>query len=508
MGSENVRSGLEDGGVAMNFTPSSDARGELGVGVAAVARELAGRLRGQVLLPGVEGYDRARRVFNAMIDRRPAVIIRCASAEDVVQGVRFARAQDLPVTVKGGGHGVAGRAVCDGGVMLDLTPMTLIAVDPLEGVTTVGPGVTLGDLDRETQAFGLATPTGVVSMTGLAGLTLGGGLGWLNGKYGLTCDNLVAAEVVTATGDRVVASAEERPELLWGLRGGGGNLGVVTSFTFALHRVKTVLAGALTYPAGKARAALRAYHEFASGCPDELSTAVSLSRPGGGDVAVSVAVCYAGPFERAETLLRPLRQLRPEADVIEPMSYRALQSVADDGYPAGQQHYWKSGFLTDVDDEVIDVLLEFVTRMPSPASGVGFQQLHGAAARVEPSATAFPHRGDRYDCLILSQWPDPADSERNVAWTRDLFDALQPFLGSGVYVNNLGDEGDQRVRQAYGQNYDRLAALKTRYDPTNLFRHNQNIKPLSAAPNSRDHPNGPFASGDRGEPLARDAERA
>jgi FAD/FMN-containing dehydrogenase len=364
--------------------------------------------------------------------------------------------------------------------MLDLSAMKLIAVDPLQRVVTVGPGVTLGDLDRKTEAFGLATPTGVVSMTGLSGLALGGGLGWLNGKYGLTCDNLVAAEVVTATGDRVVASAEERPELLWGLRGGGGNFGVVTSFWFRLHRVEGVLAGAVTYPARKARAALRAYHEFASGCPDELSTALSLSRPGGGDLAVSVVVCYTGPFERADKLLRPLRSLGPEADAIETMSFRALQSAADEGFPPGQQHYWKSGFLTDVDDRLIDVLLEFVTKMPSSASGVGLQQLHGAAGRVDGSATAFPHRGDRYDCLILSQWRDPDDSDRNMDWTRDLFDALQPFLGAGVYVNNLGDEGDQRIRQAYGENYDRLAALKTRYDPTNLFRHNQNIKPVPA----------------------------
>lgn len=491
----------------MNFTASSDARSELEAGAAAASRELAGKLRGQVLLPGIEGYDRARRVFNAMIDRRPAVIIRCRSVEDVVQGVRFARAHDLPVTVKGGGHGVAGRAVCDGGVMLDLSAMKLIAVDPLERFVTVGPGVTLGDLDRETQAFGLATPTGVVSMTGLSGLALGGGLGWLNGTHGLTCDNLVAAEVVTATGDRVLASAEERPELLWGLRGGGGNFGVVTSFTFRLHPIESVLAGALTYPGGKARAALRAYHEFARGCPDELSTALSLSRPGGGDLAVSVVVCHTGPPERAERLLRPLRNLRPEADAIETMPYRALQSAADEGYPPGQQHYWKSGFLTDVDDQLIDVLLEFVTRMPSSASGVGLQQLHGAAGRVQPSATAFPHRGDRYDCLILSQWPDRDDSNDNMVWTSDLFDALQPFLGTGVYVNNLGEEGDQRVRQAYGQNYDRLAALKTQYDPTNLFRHNQNIKPLSAASKSPDHPGRPLAASDGGAPLSGDSER-
>jgi FAD/FMN-containing dehydrogenase len=318
-------------------------------------------------------------------------------------------------------------------------------------------------------------------MTGLSGLALGGGLGWLNGMHGLTCDNLVAAEIVTATGDRVAANADENPDLLWGLRGGGGNFGVVTSFTLRLHPVKRVLAGAITYPARKARSALRLFHEFAGACPDELSTALSLSRPGGGELTVSIVVCYAGPFERADRLPEPLRALSPAPDAITAMPYRTLQSSADGGYPPGQQHYWKSGYLTDIDDELIEVLIDFMDRMPSCTSGVGLQQLHGAAARVDPSATAFPHRGDRYDCLILSQWPDPADSEQNIAWTAELFEALAPFLGTGVYVNNLGDEGDDRVRQAYGPNYDRLAALKTAYDPTNLFRHNQNIRPPSAA---------------------------
>jgi len=415
-----------------------------------------------------------------MIDRRPAVIVRCQSTGDVVEGVGFARTHSLPVTVKGGGHGVAGRAVCDGGVMLDLSRMRRVAVDRIGHVASVQPGATLGDLDRATQAYGLATPTGVVSMTGLAGLALGGGLGWLNGKHGLACDNLVAAEVVTATRDRLVASADENPELLWGLRGGGGNFGVVTDFTFRLHEVEQVLAGAVTYPASKARAALCLYHEFASGCPDELTTALSLSRPGGGEPAVSIVVCYAGGVEHADRLLRPLRSLGPESEGIDLMPYLALQSAADQGYPSGQQHYWKSGYLTEIEDGLIEVMLEFVARMPSAASGVGLQQLHGAAGRVDTSATAFPHRGDRYDCLILSQWPDPADSEENLAWTSELFDELHPFLATGVYVNNLGDEGEQRVRQAYGPNYSRLAALKAKYDPTNLFRHNQNIKPPDA----------------------------
>jgi FAD/FMN-containing dehydrogenase len=320
----------------------------------------------------------------------------------------------------------------------------------------------------------------VVSVTGLSGLALGGGLGWLNGKYGLTCDNLLSAEVVTATGEVITASAEENPDLLWGLRGGGGNFGIATTLTLRLHPVGQVLAGGVTYPARKARAALRLYHEFASNCPDDLTTAASLSRNPDGEVAVSIAVCLAGPLAEADRLLEPLRRLGPDSDAIQPMSYQALQQASDGGFPSGQQHYWKASWLTDLDDQGIDVLVDFVARMPSEASGVGLQQLHGAAGRVDPTATAYPHRNNRYDCLILSQWPDPAESARNIAWTRELFEAMQPFFAAGVYVNNLGDEGEQRVEQAYGPNYDRLVALKARYDPTNFFRHNHNIRPRAA----------------------------
>jgi FAD/FMN-containing dehydrogenase len=443
----------------------------------AAVRALASRVSGPILLPGDSRYERSRRVFNAMIDRRPAMIIRCAGPGDVMQGVAFAREHGLRLSVKGGGHNVAGSAVCAGGVTLDLSHMRAASVDPVRRVATVQPGLTLADLDRETQVHGLAAPTGIVSMTGIAGLALGGGLGWLAGKHGLTADNLLAADVVDATGEVIHAGADHDPELLWGLRGGGGNLGVVTSFTFALYPVQRVLAGSMTYPARKARAALRLYHEFASGAPDELSANASLFRTPDGDVACSIAVCHAGPRASADALLAPLRGLGPELDGIREMSYRELQRMSDHGFPAGQQHYWKSGYLTDLGAELIDVMLDFVARMPSRTSGVGLQQLHGAAARVDSEATAFPHRGSRYDCLILSQWPDPGESPRNIAWTRELFGAMAPFAAGGVYVNNLGDEGELRVRQAYGANYERLVDLKARYDPTNLFRHNQNVEP-------------------------------
>jgi FAD/FMN-containing dehydrogenase len=442
--------------------------------------ELAARLRGHVLVPGDRGYERARRVFNAMIDRRPAIIVRCAAAQDAIEGVNFAREHGAAVSVKGGGHSVAGNAVCDGGVTLDLSPMNAADVDPARLVATVQPGLTLGALDRATQTFGLATPSGVVSMTGLSGLALGGGLGWLNGKHGLTCDNLLAAEVVTAAGEQVSASAEQNQDLFWALRGGGGNFGVVTSFTLRLHQVGPVLAGAFTYPTDKARAALRLYRDFAAECPDELAVNASLGRTPDGAVTVSLGVCFAGRLSRGERLLAPLRRLGPEIDALATMSYLALQQAADEGFPPGQQHYWKSGYLTELGDEVIDVMLDYVARMPSDISGVGLQRLHGAAGRVPPGATAFPHRGDRYDCLILSQWPDRARSDENILWTGELFAAIRPYLATGVYVNNLGADDAGRISQAYGPNYERLAAVKTRYDPTNLFRHNHNVEPLTA----------------------------
>ncbi|MBO0807148.1 MAG: FAD-dependent oxidoreductase, partial [Actinobacteria bacterium] len=407
-------------------------------------------VRGQVLRAGEGGYEAARRVFNAMIDRHPALIVCCAGTDDVVGGVDFARAHGLPLSVRGGGHSVAGNAVCEGGVMLDLSGLKGIRVDPVERVAVAQPGLTLGEFDRATQAHGLATTLGVVSMTGIAGLTLGGGIGWLNGKYGLACDNLLSADVVTADGRTLTANASQNEDLYWGLRGGGGNFGVVTSFTYRLHPVGTVLAGAVTFPAERVREALRFYHESASACPDELSTAASLVRDGDGRPMLTVAVCYCGPLAEGERVLAPLRSFPGVEDRVGPMDYCAFQSGTDAGYPGGRQHYWKAGFLRELPDAAIDVLLGFVAEMPSIDSGVGLQQMCGAASRVDPAATAFAHRARQYDLNILSQWADPADAPRNVAWTRAFFAAIEPFLERAVYANNLGDEGDDRVRAAYG----------------------------------------------------------
>jgi hypothetical protein len=328
----------------------------------------------------------------------------------------------------------------------------------------------------------LATPLGVMSGTGIAGLTLGGGLGWLNGRYGLTCDNLTAAEVVTADGDLLRVGPQEHPDLFWALRGGGGNFGVVTAFSYRLHPVGPVLAGGLAYPWAKAAEVLRFHDDFVATAPDELSTAVSLALDPTGQPAVGFAVCWCGSPEDGERVLAPLRAFGPPlADTIGVTSYAAWQSAPDARFPIGRLHYWKSGYLRDLTPGAIETLLEHVPQMPSAMSGVGLQRLHGAAGRVAPTATAFPHRADQYDLLILSQWENPEDSRRNIAWTRGLFDALQPHLQDAVYVNNLGAEGPDRVRSAYGPNYPRLAEVKRAYDPTNVFRLNQNIAPETRA---------------------------
>jgi FAD/FMN-containing dehydrogenase len=455
-------------------------------------RAFRARLQGDLLAPGDPGYDDARRVFNAMIDRYPALVVRVRSAEDVRRAVLFARERELPLSVKGGGHNVAGSAVCQAGLMLDLSLFKGIHVDPERRIAVAQPGLVLGELDSATQAFGLATPLGTVSITGIAGLTLGGGISWLNGKHGLACDNVIAADVVTADGELVRASATENADLFWAIRGGSGNFGVVTSFVYQLHPVGPLLSGSLVYPPAQTREALRFYHEFSKSCPDELSTLGSLATDDDGQTVMSIAYSWCGPHDEGERALRPLRTFgTPVEDVVEVLEYCALQEVINERFPPGRKHYWKTNFLTDLSDGAADVMLHFSAERPSPApvhggtgpsrASIGLQHVHGAAARVDPTATAFPHRHVHHDFLILSQWTDPAAAERHIAWTREFFEAMRPFTERAVYVNGLGVEGEDRVREAYGANYPRLAAIKARYDPTNLFRANQNIQP-SARP--------------------------
>ncbi len=442
--------------------------------------EISTGLHGELIRQSDGGYDAARAVFNGMIDRRPLAIVRCADSTDVARGIDVARRHDLAISMRGGGHSVAGNAVCDDALMLDLSRMKGIDIDPGRRTVKAQPGLTLGEFDRATQQVGLATPLGVVSMTGIAGLTLGGGLGWLNGRYGLACDNLIAAEVATADGQLLRADENENADLFWGIRGAGGNLGVVTSFEYRLHPVQRVLAGGLSYPWMIAAEVLRFYDQFVKAAPDELSTAASLAMTPDGEPAVSIAVCYCGSIDDGERVLRPLRTFSPTVqDSIQPMPYTAWQSAPDAGFPSGRLHYWKSGFLHELTDDAIETVMRFVPEMPSGVSGVGLQQMHGVASRTPGSATAFAHRAEQYDFLILSQWSEAADSPRNIEWTRALFEAMQGHL-AGVYVNNLGEEGAERVRAAYGQNYSRLVTVKQTYDPENLFRANQNIAPDAA----------------------------
>ena len=435
-------------------------------------------LRGDVLTPADPDYDRTRRIYNAMIDRRPALIARCAGAADVVAAVTFARAEGLAVSVRGGGHNVSGRAVCDGGLMIDLARMKGCRVDVAGRTARAEPGLTLAELDHDCQAFGLATPTGIVSATGIAGLTLGGGIGWLNGRFGLACDNVVSADVVTADGQLRTASATEHPELFWAIRGGGGNVGIVTAFEYGLPAVGPVLGGGIEFPFALGARGLRFYDRFARECPDELSVNAGVATGPDGHPCVGVGVAWCGPLDAGEAALKPLRTFEtPLGDLIAPMRYVELQRDGDAGFPRGRRHYWKAGFLRRLDAPVLEVILDFAARRPSPHTRIGLQRMHGAAARVPADATAFPHRRAQWDFLILSQWDRPEDDARNIAWTRELHTAMTPFLERDVYVNDLGDDEADRIGAAYGANYGRLAAIKASWDPDNFFRANQNVAP-------------------------------
>ncbi|MFQ5890994.1 MAG: FAD-binding oxidoreductase [Gemmatimonadota bacterium] len=456
----------------------------------ATTAEIQG-FREPVLVPGDEGYEEARHVWNGAIDRRPALIARCTGTADVIAAVRHARERDLLVAVRGGGHGVAGSAVCDEGIVIDLSPMKGIRVDPTAGTATAQPGVLWGELDHETQAFGLAVTGGVVTHTGIAGLTLGGGIGWLMRKQGLTIDNLLAVDLVTADGELVRASADENPELFWGIRGGGGNYGIVTSFHYRLHRVgPTVLAGPIFFPMEDAPEVLRFYRDFISTAPEELTTVLNLRKAPPlpalppelhGRRAVAIATCYAGPVKEGEHVLRPLREFRRSLiDLIAPKPYVAHQSMLDATVPHGWHYYWKSCEIGELEDETIDLIAEHSMRIRSPRSYTVIFQLGGAIARVPEEATAYAHREAAHNVNINGVWlPEEPRREEEVAWTRAFFRALEPYQ-AGVYVNFLGEEGEERVFAAYGEEkYRRLAVLKARWDPENVFRMNQNIRPAA-----------------------------
>lgn len=447
-----------------------------------IMESLRRNIRGAVLCPGQDGYDAARTIPNAMINRRPAAIARCVAAADVVAAVRFAREHDLLVSIRGGGHSVAGKSVCDSGLMIDLSPMKGIRVDLAKRTARAEPGLILGEFDRETQAFGLATTLGTVTRTGISGLTLGAGWGHLHGKYGLALDNLISADVVTAEGKLLTASASENPELFWGLRGSSGNLGIVTSLEYQLHEVGPVFGGAVFHPVAKACEAIRFFREFAQNLPDELviqSAAVSL--PDGVPVFALVG-CYSGALSEGERALKPLRTFgTPMGDIFTAMPYVQMQSLFDPFFPPGRYTYVKSNFVRALSDEAIDVMAEYANSRPSPYSfAPALEHWHGAATRVAPTDTAFPHRNHSYNLMAWSNWAEPVDTEKNVQWTREFWSAMKPHLVEGSYVNYVSDEGEASARAAYGPNYDQLVALKNKYDPTNFFRMNHNIQPVVA----------------------------
>ena len=449
---------------------------------------LKGNFRGQVILPDDDLYESARKVWNATIDKHPALIARCATTSDVVGAVNFAKDNGLVLAVRGGGHNIAGSALCDDGIVIDLSQMKAANVDAASLRGTIEGGATLADFDAATQAHGLAIPLGINSTTGVAGLTLGGGFGWLSRKYGMTIDNLESAEVVTAAGEVVRASATEHPDLFWALRGGSGNFGVVTRFEFRLHPVgPNLLSGLIVYPLSEAKAVLQQYREFMAKAPDELSVWTVLrqapplpflSEAVHGKEIIALALLYAGDPKQGEPLIEPLRKFgTPLGEHVGVQPYTAWQQAFDPLLTTGARNYWKSHNFSVLDNELFDVVLEYVNKLPSPQCEIFFGAIGGATMQPAPDSAAYAHRDARFVMNVHGRWTDPADDERCIRWARDYFKASAPFASSGVYVNFLtADEGD-RVKAAYGQNYDRLAQIKRKYDPTNLFSTNQNIQP-------------------------------
>jgi FAD/FMN-containing dehydrogenase len=471
-----------------NVMPKRD-RAEVPKLTAELLAPLREKLRGALCLPGEPGYEQARTLWNAMIDKHPGAVVRAAGAADVMSAVDFAREHELLLSVRGGGHNIAGNAVCEGGLMIDLTPMKSVRIDPDRRTARVEPGVTLGEFDREAQAFGLATPVGINSTTGVAGLALGGGFGWTSRKFGLTIDNLLSADVVTADGKLLHASEQENADLFWAIRGGGGNFGVVTSFEFRLHPIgPTVLAGLVVHPLSGAKALLQDYRRIVAAAPDELTVWVVLRKAPplpflppevhGSEILV-FAVCYTGEVEDGEKAAAPLRALgKPIADVVGPHPFVGWEAALDPLLTPGARNYWKSHDFVELGDGAIDALLAHARRLPSPECEVFIGNLGGAVNRVARDATAYPHRDVNFVVNMHTRWRDPAQDRECIAWARSLFDALAPHATGGVYVNFMPDDEAQRVSQgAYGPNYDRLAKTKARYDPANLFRLNQNIRP-------------------------------
>lgn len=453
-----------------------------------IVQKFSESLRGNVVQPGDLDYDEARTIYNAMIDKRPAIIVRCAGVSDVIHAVNFARENDLLVAVRGGGHNVSGSCMSDGGVVIDLARMKGVRVDPKRRTARVEGGATWGDMDHATHAFGLATPAGIISTTGVAGLTLGGGFGHLSRHYGLSCDNLISADVVTADGRLLTASADENPDLFWALRGGGGNFGGVTSFEFQLHPVDTVYGGPIFYPVEHTDTLLRFFRDFMRQAPNETSAFFSFHQgPPAPFVPehlhfvpmVAIVANFSGPLEHGEQALRPLRDvMEPLLDLAGPIPYPALNSMFDDLYHPGLHHYWKADFVPELTDEAIDIHVKYGPQVPSLHSTMHLYPQTGAVQEVASDATAYGYRDMEYCHNIIAVDMDPANMPNDMAWMREYWDTLHPLSAEGTYVNfMMDDEGQERVRATYRGNYGRLTEIKKTYDSGNLFRSNQNIRP-------------------------------
>jgi FAD/FMN-containing dehydrogenase len=445
-----------------------------------VPEELAGAFNGSFVGPDDAGYDDVRAVHNGLVDKRPGLIARCHNVADVRDAVNFGRDSGLEISVRGGGHNVAGRAVTDGGLMIDLSLMRGVDVDPARRRARSQGGVTWNEYNRATGVYGQATTGGVISTTGVAGLTLGGGLGWLMGKYGLSIDNVRQIELVTADGQARLVNEETEPDLFWALRGGGGNFGVAASFEFETHPLDVILGGLIAHPLDAAAEVIDQFRQFTKALPDEATAFCGLvhAPDGSGAQLCAIPLCHCGDLAQAEADLAPLRQFGPPLlDLVQPMPYPMVNSMLDDAFPRGALNYWKSAFFTELSDAAVGTMIEAFRAVPSIMTGMLIEHIHGAVSQVDPTATAFPFREPGYNLVLTGQWSDPADTPANMAWVRDTFAALEPYTAPQGYVNYLGDDESARVASAYGPNLDRLVEIKRRYDPDNLFRLNHNIDP-------------------------------